>query len=117
MNANRRAGRTVRALALALALLAAGCLTVGRDFDAAPVTRLQIGQTTLREVEQMLGPPWRTGWQDGRRTWTYGHYRYSGFRQVEARDLVLRFDDQGVLVSYDYSSTEQDAAHAPGTAD
>jgi hypothetical protein len=53
-----------------------------------------------------LGLPWRTGVEDGLETWTYGHYRYSAFSASRTRDLVLRFDERVVVVSYTYSTTD-----------
>lgn len=84
---------------------AIGCATIGKKFDVAPVTRLQIGETTMEEVREMFGTPWRTGIDDGRRTWTYGHYRYSIFSRAKTRDLVIRFEN-GVVYSYTFNSTE-----------
>lgn len=83
-------------------------MTVGGDFPAEPIGELAIGKTTQRQVRDTFGPPWRTGLEDGQVTWTYGHYRYSLFAPVYARDLVLEFDDDGVLSSYTYASTEPD---------
>lgn len=98
------------ALALALALLpvVGGCVTVGRDFPVAPVNGLEVGRTTRADVREAFGPPWRTGLEDGQRTWTYGYYRYGVFSEAYARDLVLRFDDRGVLASYSYNTTARD---------
>jgi SmpA/OmlA family protein len=92
------------ALACALALALAGCLTVGRDFPADRVKEIEIGHTTRDEVHRMFGEPWRTGLEDGRRTWTYGRYRYKLFGTTETRDLVVRYDANGVVASYTFNS-------------
>ncbi len=100
-----------RALAPALLLLVlalSGCLSVGREFPTGPVTSLRIGETTQDDVRAAFGPPWRTGIEDGDRTWTYGHYRYALLGLTHTRDLVLRFDERGVLRSYTYNSTTPD---------
>jgi outer membrane protein assembly factor BamE (lipoprotein component of BamABCDE complex) len=94
----------VRAGALLLALALSGCLTVGREFPTAPVTEISIGHTTRDDVQRMFGEPWRTGLEDGRRTWTYGRYRYKLFGPAETCDLVVRFDANGVVVSYTFNS-------------
>jgi hypothetical protein len=88
--------------------LCLACVSVGRDFPADPVAELAVGRTTRSEVRETFGPPWRTGFEDGQRTWTYGHYRYSLFGAAYARDLVLEFDGAGVLQSYTYASSEPD---------
>ena len=95
------------ALAAAASLLVA-CVTVGRDFPAKNVVKLQIGATTQAQVEELFGPPWRTGVENGQRTWTYGHYRYALLGDTQTRDLVVRFDAQGVLASYTFNSTRPD---------
>ena len=92
------------AAAGALVLLLAGCLTVGRDFPADRVGEIEIGHTTRDEIHRMFGEPWRTGLEDGRRTWTYGRYRYKLFGTTETRDLVVRFDALGVVASYTFNS-------------
>jgi hypothetical protein len=89
-------------------LLCMACVSVGRNFSAEPIADLAVGKTTQAEVRETFGPPWRTGFEDGQRTWTYGHYRYSLFGPAYARDLVLKFDGGGVLRSYTYASTEPD---------
>lgn len=105
----RRAGhrRALRAAPLATLLLAAclgGCLSVGDPFPVEAVRRIEVGQTTREDVRRMFGEPWRTGLDDGRRTWTYGHYRYSLFGSERTRDLVVRFDDDGRVASYTFNS-------------
>lgn len=90
--------------ALLLALSLAACLTVGRDFPVEPVGQIAIGKTTRDDVHRMFGTPWRTGIEDGRRTWTYGHYRYKLFGTTETRDLVVRFDPNGVVASYTFNA-------------
>lgn len=99
----RRAVRWIALLAPALALL--GCLTVGETFPVAPVSRIAIGETTKQEIRQTFGTPWRTGLEDGQETWTYGHYRYALLGTTRTRDLVLRFDERDVVVSYSFNSS------------
>ena len=94
-----------RALALGVCALAlSACLTVGREFPTDDVAQIQIGQTTRDDVHRMFGEPWRTGLEDGRRTWTYGHYRYKLFGTTETRDLVVRFDAKGTVVSFTFNA-------------
>ncbi len=94
---------------LLLALCAGlGCVSVGADFPAAPIGDLVVGETTQSQAQREFGAPWRTGVEDGRRTWTYGHYRYSLFGGAYARDLVLKWNERDVLASYTYATTEPD---------
>jgi hypothetical protein len=111
----RSARVAATALLAALALGAAGCATIGKEFAVQNVPKLVIGETTRSEILKMFGTPWRTGLEDGRESWTYGHYRYSLFGPEKTRDLVVRFDAQGRLASYTFSSTEpEDLGRAPG---
>jgi hypothetical protein len=86
-------------------LLSSGCLSVGRQFPIQPVRDIRIGDTTREDVRRTFGAPWRTGIDDGLRTWTYGHYRYAALGPSMTRDLVIRFDDRDVVVSYTFNST------------
>jgi hypothetical protein len=100
-------GATAVALAI-LSLMLGACATVGHDFPTDRVSQIHQGQTTQEEIRALFGEPWRTGIEDGRRTWTYAKYRYKLFGQVSTTDLVLRFDDQGKVVSYTFNTTERD---------
>lgn len=83
----------------------AGCMTIGQNFPINPVRDLQIGKTTKEDILHMFGAPWRTGIEDGDKTWTYAHYRYSLFSGSKTRDLVLRFNASDKLVSYSFNSS------------
>lgn len=104
--------RPVRAFAVIpvilamLVMLFSGCATVGRDFPVTRVSDIEIGKTTQEEVRAMFGSPWRIGIEDGQRTWTYGKYSGGIVGQKRAKDLLIRFDDKGVVVSYSFSTTE-----------
>jgi hypothetical protein len=69
------------------------------------VPSISIGETTRDDVRRAFGTPWRTGLEDGQRTWTYARYRYSILGAAQTRDLVVRFDEQGRVVSYTFNST------------
>ena len=99
--------RTASAAALAalVLLFGSGCFSVGQSFKVDGVKSIEKGTTTREEIRSLFGEPWRTGIENGQRTWTYGQYRYSAFGPAMTRDLVLRFDDKGVVVSYNFNST------------
>ena len=104
----RRKSRQRVALAAGLlaAAIVAGCATIGHEFPATSVHQVTLGQTTQDELLRMFGQPWRTGIEDGKTTWTYGYYKYSLFGRTRSRDLVLRFDDNKVVKSYTFNTTE-----------
>lgn len=96
----------VGALALASTQLA-GCFTVGQEFASNRVNEIKVGQTRKQDISEMFGTPWRTGLEDGRPTWTYGIYKYSLFGGDDTQDLLIRFDPQGLVRSYTFSSTRK----------
>ena len=98
---------TVLGLAI-LSLMLGACATVGHDFPTDCVSQIRQGQTTQEEIRALFGEPWRTGIEDGQRTWTYAKYRYKLFGQVSTTDLVLRFDELGKVVSYTFNTTERE---------
>ena len=84
-----------------LSLPFTGCTpSVGRPFPVQQVRQIEIGTTTKAEIRQMFGDPWRTGVEDGFRTYTYGEYSIKN-----TRDLVIRFDDKDIVKSYSFSSS------------
>lgn len=85
-----------------------GCATMGHEFPVAPVDDIVIGRTTQTDVQRMFGNPWRVGVEDGDTTWTYGHYKYRLFGRSRTRDLVVRFDANGVVSSYSFNTTEHE---------
>lgn len=103
----------------ALALLAAivlagpglGCLHVGEEFPVNQVASIEKGKTTRDEIRQRFGNPWSTGVEDGQRTWTYAQYALSIFGGASRRDLVVRFDERGVVSSYTFNSTHPEDVH------
>ncbi len=92
-------------LAMAM-LLFAGCATVGQDFPTHNVDQIRLGETSRADIQEMFGEPWRTGLKDGKRTWTYGKYRWSAVGEAQTTDLVVTFDDDGTVDSYVYNTTE-----------
>lgn len=88
-----------------LLMVLAGCATAGRNFNVPAVQEITMGETSKADIARLFGAPWRTGVEDGRETWTYGHYKYSLFGETKTRDLVLRFDGKGKVASYTFNST------------
>jgi len=105
-SSSRPAGGFSLVVMLCCMLFAAGCATVGRNFPDNYVKDIKIGTTTQENIRTLFGSPWRVGLDDGRRTWTYGLYHYSLFGEESTKDLVIRFDNKGVVVSYTYNTTE-----------
>ena len=84
----------------------ASCATVGREFPVDAVNKIRLGQTSKEEINKILGPPWRIGLEDGNRIWTYGYYKYRLLGETTTRDLVIRFDSNGIVSSYTFNTSE-----------
>jgi hypothetical protein len=98
---------TTLMLLVALGLPVAGCMpTMGKAFPVYKVRQIEVEKTTMAQVRQMFGDPWRTGLENGKRTWTYGEYGVN-----ISRDLVIRFDDLNVVKSYSFSSSVPEDAN------
>jgi hypothetical protein len=94
-------------LLVAMSLPVTGCTpTVGEAFPYYKVRQIEVEKTTMAEIREMFGEPWRTGLENGERTWTYGEYGVN-----LSRDLVIRYDDQNVVKSYSFSSSEPEDAN------
>ena len=89
-----------------ISLFTSGCVTLGKDFPATNVSAIKIGKTTKNEIRKLFGSPWLSGIQDGGLVWTYGNYDYSLFSKREAKDLVIQFDEKGVVTTYTFSTTD-----------
>ena len=108
----RQGRRCARAVGLSIPVLALlllpGCATVGHDFPVSYVSSIEKGVTTQTQIHDRFGDPWRVGVEDGQTTWTYGKYKYRMFGQPSTTDLVVRFDNAGVVASYSFSTTEHE---------
>lgn len=81
-----------------------GCASVGNDFSSE-VTWIARDKTTKNELESRLGAPFQVGYDSGQLTWSWGFYRYSLFRPARAKDLLVRFNSNGTVSSYSFSSS------------
>ncbi len=84
----------------------ASCATVGREFPVDVVNKIRLGETSKEDINKILGPPWRIGLDDGHRTWTYGYYKYRLLGETTTRDLVIRFDSNGIVSSYTFNTSD-----------
>jgi len=85
-----------------------GCspMTLGRDFPVDQVSSIEIGVTTRAEIQERFGAPWRTGIEDGMSTWTFGYYSYDFSGKGLGRDLMIKFNQSGIVRSYSFNTTE-----------
>jgi hypothetical protein len=99
--------KTLGGLFIMMFLLVSGCATVGHEFPTAPVSTIKIGETTQNDIYTTFGNPWRTGLDNGMKTWTYGNYYYSLFNDGSTEDLVIKFDNRGVVASFVFNTTKR----------
>ena len=102
-------------VALALLLAACGTIRVGHDFDMNTFqSRIERGTTTQNQVRAWLGNPSATGVSvtaDGQRydEWTY--YFAKGkpgkLSAASMKMLQIKFDRQGIVRSYNWSTSGQ----------
>lgn len=90
---------------LLLLVLVAGCATVGHDFSSSAVEHIVVDRTTNADLLRMLGEPWRVGLENGRKTWTYGYYKYRAFGPTDTKDLYITFNDDNTVASYTFNKT------------
>jgi hypothetical protein len=93
---------------VAVASIVGGCVSVGKKFPVEQVPNIEIGVHSKADIQKLFGPPWRTGLEDGQTTWTYGDYKRSVTGEEHNRDLVVRFNDDGIVSSYSFSSDQPD---------
>ena len=86
-------------------LLAGGCATVGHDFPSSAAEHIVLNKTTQTDILKMLGEPWRVGIENGRTTWTYGYYKYRVFGEADTKDLIIVFNPDKTVASYNYNTT------------
>jgi len=104
--AEQKASAKAVIILLVMSLLMFGCATVGKDFPVENVSGIQIGKTTQQDIREQFGSPWRVGIEDGQNTWTYGKYLYKLIGDASTTDLVIRFDNQNIVASYSFNTTE-----------
>ena len=85
--------------------LITGCATVGKEFPASRVMEIQNGKTTINDIQAIFGPPWRVGNENGLKTWSYGRYTYRLIGDPSTQDLIVRFDSNGIVKSFNYNTT------------
>ena len=94
-------------LAVLMLLLSSGCASIGHEFPAGQISTIHIGETTQNEIYATFGKPWRTGIDNGMKTWTYGNYRYNLFSDHSAEDLVIKFDKRNIVAAFVFNTTKR----------
>ena len=103
---------TSRKIGIILGLLSAiyilsfsGCAKIGYDFNSQHVQKISIGATTQNDIVSMFGQPWRKGIDNGVTMWTYGHYTYRIIGDADTKDLIVKFNNKGIVSSYTFNKS------------
>ena len=83
-----------------------GCGTSGKEFNADLFESIQNGHTTQQEVESMFGHPFKKGLQNGQDVWVYEYNKYRMFGSDTSKDMVIVFDDSGVVENHQFMSSQ-----------
>lgn len=92
---------------ISVLLMSGGCARVGYEFKSEQVTLIKIGETTQNDIITMFGQPWRKGIENGVTMWTYGRYTYRLIGEADTKDLVVKFNSEGKVISYTFNATAQ----------
>jgi hypothetical protein len=100
------------AVCLAVLLLAAGCMTfrAGRAFPSPDPGLIVIGTTDKQVLEHIFGEPYQVGLDSGDRTWRW-FYGQSGTGREQSKDLTVRFNPDGTVKSYSFTSNFPEDMH------
>ena len=82
-----------------------GCGTMGVNFEEKRVAQIQTGSTKKEDIRKLFGKPFRTGIENGREVWIYEHSAYSKLGPDSSKDLIVVFDYQGKVYSYQVMSS------------
>jgi hypothetical protein len=99
--------KTFCSFVVLMLLLSSGCASIGHEFPAGQISTIRIGETTQNDIYTTFGKPWRTGIDNGMKTWTYGNYQYSLFSDHSAEDLVIKFDKRNVVSAFVFNTTKR----------
>ena len=83
-----------------------GCGTVGKNFNTSKVENIVNGTTTRSDVKKMFGEPFKTGIQNGQPIWVYEDHHYSIIREETSKDLIIIFNPDGIVQSYQFMSSK-----------
>jgi len=84
------------------------CARIGKDFNSQIVREIKIGKTTQNDIIMMFGKPWRKGIDNGITMWTYGRYTYRIIGETDTKDLIIKFNNDGIVKSYTFNTTDRE---------
>ena len=90
--------------ATAIAGAGAGCVTNGDDFPS-DTAWIKENTTKQQDVRSVLGEPYSVGASGGKKSWTYGYYRYRLFGKSFQKELKFYWNPDGTVSHYSFTSS------------
>ena len=90
-------------LGLAAAMLIAGCVSAGRDFDTSKVSQIKKGETTEADLTGWFGKPTnRSVTSEGRTILNWAHYKshLSPTGNVQSKTLTVMLGSDGKVANF-----------------
>ncbi len=81
-----------------------GCVTRGEDFSS-DLSWIKPNVTTQKDIQALLGTPYKVGSASGTPTWTYGFYRFSLVGESHTKELKFYWNPEKKVVDYSFSSS------------
>jgi outer membrane protein assembly factor BamE (lipoprotein component of BamABCDE complex) len=95
------------ALVVALALAACAGLQVGREFPSPEAAQIKNDVTDKARLLTLFGEPYQVGIDNGDQTWRWFYAQQSASATV-SKDLSVRFNANGTVKSYSFTSNFPD---------
>lgn len=84
-------------------LLFAGCGTFGKNFNEDRVKDIKVRATTMEDILDWFGVPYKEGIENGNIMWTYQFDKYV-MGETKSKDLVILFNQKNFVKAYRYTS-------------
>jgi ABC-type glycerol-3-phosphate transport system substrate-binding protein len=88
---------------LAVALVAAACAGLGREFPSPDATQIKVNVTDKSALQALFGEPYQVGIDSGDQTWRW-FYAQRNASSTITKDLTVRFNTNGTVKSYSFTS-------------
>jgi hypothetical protein len=100
--------KSLMVCALIVLVLVAGCsLKVGHQFPSPVPASIVVGTTDKAALERAFGPPYQVGVDSGDPTWRWFYAERRAGTEL-TKDLHVRFNANGTVKSYSFSSNFPD---------
>lgn len=96
--------RWVLAMVMPLWLGLAGCVTRGEDFTS-DLSWIKPNVSSQKDIQALLGAPYKVGNSGGTSTWTYGFYRFSLVGESYTKELKFYWTADKKVKDYSFTSS------------